>query len=194
MSTRLEVFHIMKAWLGSRESWKTVMWIPGVCAILTIAVCVIMLSLRQNTANGMASEEHNGCTLIVSGTKLPSSRYVSINADKKYALLPMIPLCEACGANVSWTAADTAEIRINGQVFCLNTTTVTLTPENTRQNWLLIPPGTRHGNVTAFVDDVFTIDNDSLMYFFYQVVGARIEIDYQNSVVTIVYYDDIGGG
>lgn len=160
-----------------------------VCCILPIVACAELVNPHQEYRNEVTHVNREKCTLIVNGMNLSCSKYVSINEEQQYALLPLIPLCEAFGANISWCTADTAEIDIAGEKYYLNTSNSSLTTASSEFNWLMVSPGSKHGKTVDFIDNVYVVDSDSLTLFFSYIIGARITIDYRNSVITVWKYD-----
>lgn len=162
------------------------------CGILVIVACMILINPHQENRNEVTHVNREKCTLIVNGMNLSCSNYVRIDEEQHYALLPLVPLCEAFGANVSWRAADIAEIDIAGEKYYLNTSSSSLTTASSEFNWLTVSPGSKHGKTVAFIDNVYVVDSDSLTLFFSYVIGAKITIDYRNSVITVMSHPETG--
>ena len=130
---------------------------------------------------------HDDCILLINGKESLNDRFVSINIEKKYAMIPLVPVLEELGFPVKWTGKYTAVIDVYGEEYFLDTKNITLCKGIDGPNELMIPPGATHGVLTNWIDEVLTIDNDTLVWFISHLIGARISINYTTSTISIYF-------
>lgn len=128
-------------------------------------------------------EMEENCTILINGKEESCGKYVRIDTEQKYAMLPLVPILEELGAEVIWQTENKAVIAINNKEYQLDIASVKVTAREDGVNLLSLAPGANHPTKTLIVDGVFTVDNDSALLFFTYSLGIYIDIDYSTNTV-----------
>lgn len=132
----------------------------------------------QTTNNILSNEEENkvsNCTLLVNGKDITSGNYVKINYQHQNTELPLLAILEELGADIQWKDANTVMIKYKETTFDIDTAN--------EDFGLPIPPGTTKA-IRQIVNNEILIDGTSVQGLL-NIMGAKIEIDYNSSVVSI---------
>ena len=139
------------------------------------------LSLEETTKEEM----QNNCRLLLNNIEIGSDCYVNINFEQHYAELPLIRILIKMGASVTWQDDSVAAISINGNEYLLNIDKRTLKKQGSEANYLQVAPGSNHGMICKMVSEEFICDSDTLLYFIVYELGAKMDIDYENAIISI---------
>ena len=123
--------------------------------------------------------------LIVNGKDITNGNHIKINYEYLYAELPFTAVVTALGAKVEWSSKTIATITFGGKDFILDTAKVSFTEVGGGPNAFIIPPGTAHGIHSQIIGDEFVIDSDSARGLIVNMMGAKIDIDYERAIVKI---------
>ena len=126
-------------------------------------------------------------TLIVEGKDITAGNHVILNRENDYAELPFIAISKALGVQVDWISDREVIMDFDDTKYILNPLEKTLYEEGDSFNMILLPPGEFHKTYYELCDKEVIIDN-VYMFRFIRVIGAMMDIDYDNSVVNI-YFD-----
>lgn len=160
---------------------------------LIIILCVVISSCNScpttTTSNNNSSskenqEMNNEFKLYVNGSDISSENYVFINCQEKYAKLPLISIIRSLGCEVKWYNNNKVTIGLGDDIYTLNPTKKTLKKKGDNFNIIALPPGTNHKGYYQIYKNEFIIDSDSMRYFI-NLLGAKIDIDYNAGIINI---------
>ena len=151
---------------------------------LSLAACdPLELPISSDPTEEAATTYDNNCTLILNGVELSSAHYVHIDYEWRYAELPLTAVVEALGATVEWDSDTTARITYRDSLYKLDVSKNSLVKKGNRFNVIALPPGEPNG-FYLMIGSEYVIGSNSLEYLL-RSMGASIQIDYENSVVSI---------
>ena len=187
-------FYIFTKWKGVLLMLKKLFIFLVVCGfVFIVAGCTGDSSeLTDNGSTASSTQNNTGednmnndCKLIVKGKDITSENYINLNYEKHYAEIPLTAVMKELGAKVEWQSNTTAEITFDGKNYTLDTTKGTLIEEGSSFNVLTVAPGSTHGIFYQVIGDEFIIDSDSAKMLIINIMGAKINIDYNNKIVSI---------
>lgn len=134
---------------------------------------------------GEKTDMKNNIRLIVKGKDITSDNFVNLNYECHYAELPLTAVLKALGAKVEWKKQTIAKITINNKDYILDTNRASLVEAGDKINLLVVAPGSNHGVKSQVINNEFVIDSDSVKLFIVNMIGAKIEINYNEKIINI---------
>ncbi len=130
-------------------------------------------------------------TLIVNGKDITKGNYVHINHTEHYAEIPFIAVIQELGAKVEWRDNIKAEITYNKKKYILDISNGTLVEKWDKHqfNNITPAPGQTHKSIRRATTDELIVDSSSAKWFIVVKMGAKINIDCDNNIVTIGYWE-----
>ena len=177
--------------------------VGAILLILCVAIGGVLVTIykkdlsdidrTQYTPTEISSEEEtkkeiqNNCRLLLNGKEIGNDCYVNINFEQRYAELPLIKILTEMGASVVWQDKFVVLINMNNNEYILNVNDCTLKKSDTESNYLALAPGANHEMICKTVSGEFICDSDTSIYFIVYEIGAKMNIDYDNAIITIEY-------
>ena len=145
--------------------------------------------------NGMKNNEviDNNAVFFVYDKYVDETK-ININYDNKSVRIPLIAMCDAMGAKITWIGDAFVFIKFEETTYILNNKNESLKEIGSDIDLILYPPGGyecvrfyNSNDKEVFIDDV------SLTRFV-RSRGAFIKVDFESGVVSIIEEDRTGDG
>lgn len=139
---------------------------------------------NSTTENEGVWDVTNNYTLLIFGEEVQMNIPLSINVEDEYAELPLITIIKKAGGTVDWVSDSNVKIILDGKKYVLNPQINWLYEEKSPDNIHVhvLRPGTTYGSCEYVV-------GDNVLSNFLYTHGIRAEVNFQTSVVSVVWID-----
>ena len=123
--------------------------------------------------------------VVVNSTELPFDEMVRINYKEEYAEIPFFSILKECGVKVKQNEDGKYSLKKESQKFILDTKNNYLTRKNSDINLFNLAAGGKVWHYYKQTDEEYYVSTD-VARILLSDIGFKIEIDYQNSIVSIL--------